>query len=74
MTRRCADWIQTYIRYTSGTESPRIMHFWSAVSAMAGALRRKVWFDQIRFKWYCSFYIVFVADPGIATKSTTADL
>lgn len=74
MTRRCKNWLDSYIAYTKGTESPRLMHFFAGCSAIAGALRRKVWFDQIRFKWYPSMYIVFVADPGIAAKSTTADL
>lgn len=72
--RQLANWLESYLEYTSGTESPRHMHFYAGVSALAGALRRKVWIDQIRYCWYPSFYIVFVADPGIVTKSTTADL
>jgi Protein of unknown function (DUF3987) len=74
VSRRLTDWLDSYIRYTQGTESPRIMHFFAGCSAIAGALRRKVWIDQVRFKWFPGMYIVFVADPGIATKSTTADL
>lgn len=50
------------------------MRFWCAVSAIAGALRRKVWIDQAYFKWYPNFYIVLVAKPGIVSKSTTADV
>jgi len=50
------------------------MHTFAAITTIGGALRRKVWIDQIRFKWYASFYTVFVADPGIVSKSTTADL
>jgi hypothetical protein len=74
MTRKCNNWIDTYISYTKGTEAPRLFHFFAGVSCIAGALRRKVWIDQIRFKWFPGMYIVLVADPGIATKSTTADL
>lgn len=48
------------------------MHFWAGVSALAGALRRKVWIDQAYFTWYPNFYIVLVAPPGIVSKSTTA--
>lgn len=48
------------------------MYFWSGVSAVAGALRRKVWIDQAYFKWYPNFYICLVAPPGIVSKSTTA--
>jgi hypothetical protein len=50
------------------------MYFWVGVSAVAGALRRKVWIDQAYFKWYPNFYIILVAPPGIVSKSTTATL
>lgn len=74
MARKLEDWLEAFVTYASTTESPKQMHFWSGVSAIAGALRRKVWFDQIKFKWYPSFYIVFVAPPGIVAKSTTVDI
>lgn len=48
------------------------MYFWAGVSAVAGALRRKVWIDQAYFRWYPNFYICLVAPPGIVSKSTTA--
>ena len=60
--------------YTSGTEAPRLMHFWCGVSAIAGALRKKVWIDMKRFRWTPTFYIIFVAPPGIVSKTTTMDL
>lgn len=71
--RRVKNWITAYLEYAGSTEAPRIIHFWAAVSAVGGALRRRVWFDQVKFQWYPSFYIVFVGPPGIITKSTTAD-
>jgi len=50
------------------------MHFWSGVSAIAGALRRRVWIDMGYFKWHANHYIVFVAPPGIVSKSTTVSI
>lgn len=50
------------------------MHFWTGVSSVAGALRRKVWIDQYYFKWYPNFYVIFVAPPGVVAKTTTADV
>lgn len=50
------------------------MHFWSGVSAIAGALRRKVWIDQKYFKWHSNMYIVLVAPPGVVSKSTTVSI
>lgn len=41
---------------------------------VAGALRRRVWRDEHLFQWTPNFYIIFVAPPGIATKSTTIDV
>jgi len=68
------DWLPAFIEYASVTEAPRRLHFWAGVGAIAGALRRKVWLDMKRFMWTPSFYIIYVAPPGIVAKSTTADI
>lgn len=72
MTRIHSDWLAAYLDYTEPMEAPRHMRFWCGVSAIAGALRRKVWIDQDFFKWYANFYVVLVAPPGVVSKSTTA--
>jgi len=72
--RHYKDWIDEYLKYSSITEAPKRMHFWAAVGAIAGCLRRRVWIDQKRFSWYPSFYIIFVAPPGVVAKSTTIDI
>lgn len=72
--RRLKDWLPAFLAYASHTESPKHMHFWAGVSAIAGALRRKVWIDQFYFRWSPNFFIIFVAPPGIVSKSTTADI
>lgn len=74
MTRQFSDWLSAFMDYASYGEAPRHMYFWSGVSAVAGALRRKVWIDQAYFKWFPNFYIVLVAPPGIVSKSTTAGI
>lgn len=64
-------WISTYAATFAGrTEAPAPFHWWTAVSMIAGALTRRVWIDEITFKYYPNFYIVFVAAPGMLTKST----
>jgi len=68
------NWLKAYTDYASFSEAPQYFHFWAGVSAIAGALRRKVWIDMGYFRWYPNFYILFVAPPGIATKSTTTGL
>lgn len=74
MSRNFPDFLKAFCDYASYGEAPRRFYFWSGVSAVAGALRRRVWIDQKRFYWYPNFFIVLVAPPGVATKSTTADL
>lgn len=69
--RKLEDWIPSYLRYTNGTEAPKRMHFWTAVATIAGVLRRRVWVDMKRFVWYPNFYIVFVAPPGVVSKTIT---
>lgn len=72
---RCfKDWLTAFCDYASFGEAPRRMYFWVGVSAVAGALRRRVWIDQAYFRWYPNFYIVLVAPPGIVSKSTTAGI
>lgn len=70
--RQNADWLSAFLDYAQFGEAPKHMYFWAGVSAVAGALRRKVWIDQAYFKWYPNFYICLVAPPGIVSKSTTA--
>lgn len=69
--RELQDWLKSYMQYTAYSESPEALHFWSGVSALAGALRRKIIFDQGYYQWTPNFYIIFVAPPGIVSKSTS---
>lgn len=72
--RHFSDWLESYIDCVAHTEAPRRMHFWTGVSTIAGALRRKVWIDMTQYKWIPNFYIILVAPPGIIAKSTTLDI
>lgn len=74
MPRIHSNWLKAYIDYTSASEAPTSFHFWTGIATIAGALRRKVWTDHKIFKWTPNFYIVFVGEAGIVTKSTTMDL
>lgn len=70
MPRNYENWLQGYLELTKASESPTSFHFWTGVSTLAGALRRKVWIDQRYFQWTPNFYIVLVGPAGIANKST----
>lgn len=71
MARHFPDWLKAYLEYTRASEAPTIMHFWTGVSTIAGALRRRVWQDQLSFQWTPNFYIILVGPAGVVTKSTT---
>ena len=62
------------MEFASYGEAPLKMLFWTGVSTIAGALRRRVWIDQKYFQWLPNFYIILVAPPGIIAKSTTANV
>jgi hypothetical protein len=71
MARNFHDWLTSYIDYAGFSEAPKRMHFWSGVAAVAGALRRRVWLSMGYYRWCVNHYIIFVAPPGIVSKSTT---
>lgn len=71
MARNVSNWLQGYIEYTKHLEAPDIFHLWAAIGTVAGALQGKVWIDQGYFKWKPNFFIIFVAPPGVVSKSTT---
>lgn len=68
------DWLAAFVRFASFGEAPLKNLFWTGVSTVAGALRRRVWIDQKYFQWIPNFYVIMVAPPGIISKSTTANI
>jgi len=62
------------MEYSSKSEAPDKFHLWTGIATIAGALRRCVWIDQGYFEWTPNFYTIFVAPPGIVSKSTTASI
>jgi hypothetical protein len=71
MSRHFSNWLKAYMQYTRDSESPDAFHFWTGVSTVAGALRRRVWIDMRKFQWTPNFYIILVGPPGVAAKSTS---
>lgn len=74
MARNFPNWINGYIDYTDNLEAPLIFHLWTGIATVAGALRGKCWIDMGYFRWKPNFFIVFVAPPGIVSKSTTLNV
>lgn len=74
MPRQFANWLKAYVDFTAASEAPGEFHFWTGVSTIAAVLRRRVWRDELLFKWTPNFYIIFVGPAGVVTKSTTLNL
>lgn len=72
--RRLDNWLTSFMEYSSFGEAPSKMLFWTGVSTVCGALRRRVWLDMKYFQWVPNMYIIMVAPPGIVSKSTTANI
>lgn len=68
--RLLPDWIQAYMAYTAESQSPDEYHLWTALSTIAGAIRRKAFFDMSYFLLYPNQYMVLVGPAGRCKKST----
>lgn len=68
--RLLPDWIQAYMAYTAESQSPDEYHTWTALSTIAGAIRRRAFFDMTYFLLYPNLYIVLVGPAGRCKKST----
>jgi hypothetical protein len=74
MSRNYPNWIRAYLAHTAHLEAPDVFHIWTAIGTVAGALSGKCFIDMGHFVWKPNFFIVFVAPPGIISKSTTANV
>lgn len=68
--RKVPNWITGYLAYTDDSESPEEYHKWVAISAIAGAIRRKAFFNMGYFLLYPNMFIVLVGPAGRCKKST----
>ncbi len=73
--RKCPNWLDTYISWSRPRcESPDTFITWSGLFALSAALRRHVKVPrEIMGGWEIApnLYVLFVAPPGKARKSTT---
>lgn len=73
-SRHYKDWLEAYCDFTRVTESPQIFHCFSGLSAISAALGRKCHLSMGHFEWYPNQYIILVAPPGVAQKSSTVSV
>lgn len=56
--------------YTALSRSPDEFHLWTGIVTIAGAIRRKAWFNFDYFELFPNLYVVLVAPAGRCKKST----
>ena len=66
--------IESYLAYTSGQESPSDFHYWTAVSALSSAVGRNLWLDRGYYKIYPNHYIILVAGSALSRKSSAINI
>lgn len=63
--RRTPCWIESFIDETSAIPSPEIFRRWSAITAVAGALERRVWVTTAESSIYANLFVLLVSPPGV---------
>jgi hypothetical protein len=72
MQRKLDNWIDGFMEMTAGLPSPELFRKWSAISAIAGALERKVWVHTLGQNLYPTMYVILVAPPGVGKSVVTS--
>lgn len=72
--RRLPHWLQGYLAYTTGNESPEIFHTWVGLAVVSAALARRTWLDMGHFRLYPNIYMVLVSPSGLCKKTTSLKL
>lgn len=68
--RKLGNWLRAYGEYTADNEAPESFHLWVGLSMIAGALRRNVLIEMQHYDVLSNLFIVLVAPPGTARKTT----
>ena len=70
MSRILPNWLDSYLEYNKDTESALVFHKWVGISMIAAVMRKKTRLVLGRITVFPNLYIVLVADPGTARKTT----
>jgi hypothetical protein len=66
--------LELYKKYTTGNETPELIHTWVGLAVLAGACEKRIWLPKGFFNIYMNLYLLFVAPPGVCNKSTSMGL
>ncbi len=68
-----ANFIQNWVAYAEGVETPELYDIWSALATLSSVVSRRVWINQGYFTIYPNLYVVLVGMPG-GRKTTSMNM
>lgn len=74
MERKLANWLDSYMEYTSEQESPEEFHRWTGLAVMSAALGRHIWLDRGYYTIYPNLYVILVAGSAKCRKSVSSHI
>lgn len=72
--RKNQDFIESYLKYTSYHEASKRIHTWVALSILAGACERRIWYKRAFNKLFLNLYTIIVGQSGLVKKSTSTGI
>jgi len=69
--RHFDDLIGAYLAYCHNVKAPETYKKWAAVSMIAGALQRKVWYTTGKIWWYPNMYIFLIGERSTRKSSSS---
>ena len=62
--------LDLYLTYTEGNETPELMHLWAGLSVLAGVAEKRIWVPVGFHKEGLNLYVILLGPPGGVAKST----
>lgn len=74
MARALANWLESYLEYTSYHEAPERIHLWTGLAVLSAAIRRQLHLDLGFYKLYPNIYVLIVAESATSRKSVAMEI
>lgn len=60
-----SDWIESFVDYTEGINSPPIFRLWAGISAVGSLLERRIWSEIMGSQLFANLYVLLISNPGV---------
>lgn len=62
--RKCDNWLDSWMEYSSSWEAPARFRLWSGIAAISSVMQRKVWTFVKGQRLHANTYILLIGSPG----------